>query len=68
MTTLEYMEKQLKKHTINHYKLIKRNAPEREILDVERKIEHYKDVCDLINTVCDVFGKVGEEHDNSNQT
>ena len=68
MTTFEYMNKQLNKHMMNHLKLIERNAPERELLDVEEKIVHYKAVCDLINTVCDVFGMVGEEHDNSNQT
>jgi hypothetical protein len=61
------MEKQLKKHTINHRKLIERNAPEREILDVERKIEHYKDVCDLINTVCDVFGTIGDMSEEINK-
>jgi hypothetical protein len=60
MTTLEFMEKQLKRHTINHQKLIERGAPEREISDVERKISYYKDVCDLINVVCDIFGKAGE--------
>lgn len=42
MSTLEYMEKQVKKHTINYERETRRGAPQ-EILDnIKLKIGHYE--------------------------
>jgi hypothetical protein len=42
MTTLEYMEKQVKKHRINYEREAARNAPEDALLHIREKIGHYE--------------------------
>ena len=56
MTTLEYMEKQLKKHKMDLEGQRNRNAPSEVLDNIQKKIEHYKAVCDVL--------RKGEENDN----
>lgn len=56
MTTLEYMEKQLRKHEKDLEVERMRNAPSEVLGNIQKKIEHYKEVCDVL--------RKGEENDN----
>jgi hypothetical protein len=48
MTTLEYMQKQLRKHKLSCERAIERKAPEQDILNLNEKISHYEYVCELL--------------------
>jgi hypothetical protein len=48
MTTLEYMEKQLKKHQRDLEGQINRNAHSEVLDNIQKKIEHYTAVCDVL--------------------
>lgn len=60
MTTQEYFQKELEKHKENYERLVARNAPEQDIVNVKTKISHYELVCELIKVVCELFGKGGD--------
>ena len=42
MTALEYMEKQIQQHRINHIRAVDRNAPEEMLENIRRKISYYE--------------------------
>ena len=48
MTTLEFMEKELSKCRINLAQQKLRGAPEDNIMNIEKKIEYYSEVCELL--------------------
>lgn len=48
MTTLEYMEKQLKKHELNYTRECDRGAPEEVRENILNKIHHYSEVVELL--------------------
>ena len=48
MTTLEFMEKQLRQCEINLEQQKERSAPQESITNIEKKIGYYKEVCDLL--------------------
>lgn len=48
MTTLEFMEKELRKHKLNLEKQTDRNAPIEDIENIKIKISHYEKVCELL--------------------
>jgi hypothetical protein len=56
MTTLEYMEKQLKKHQRDLEGQINRNAPSEVLDNIQKKIDHYTAVCEVL--------RKGVENDN----
>ena len=56
MTALEYMEKQLRKHEKDLEMERRRNAPSEVLGNIQKKIEHYKAVCDVL--------RKGVENDN----
>ena len=41
MTTLEYMQRQVVKHRLNHDREFARNAPEEVLANIREKIKHY---------------------------
>lgn len=42
MTALEFMEKQLRKHRLNHRRESERGVPEEMLRNIEKKIGYYK--------------------------
>lgn len=48
MTTLEFMERELRKCKINLEHQISRNAPADDIENIKSKISHYEEVCNLL--------------------
>ena len=48
MTTLEYFQKELEKHKKNHERLVARNAPEQDIINVKTKISYYEGACESL--------------------
>ena len=48
MTTLEFMEKELKKHKVNLQMADDRNAPDDQIENIKIKIRHYTKVCTML--------------------
>jgi hypothetical protein len=48
MTTLEFMEKELKKCELNLIQQIARDAPTDHISNIKDKIGHYEKVCELL--------------------
>lgn len=48
MTTLEFMEKELKKCKANLEQQTSRNAPMDNIENIKNKISHYEKVCELL--------------------
>lgn len=51
MTTLEYMEKQLKKHKNNLQREMKRNAPFEVVNNISNKLGYYAEVVDILKGV-----------------
>ena len=48
MTTLEFMEKELKKCKSNLEQQISRNAPTHDVENIKDKISHYEKVCEML--------------------
>lgn len=48
MTTLEFMEKELRKHKLDLKRQTDRNAPIGDIENIKIKISHYEKVCELL--------------------
>lgn len=51
MTTLEFMKKELLRLRRNHYNAVLRDAPAKNISDLQTKITHYEIVCELLKGV-----------------
>lgn len=66
MTALEYMEKQLQKHSMNLEREIKRGAPEADLCNIALKIGYYEEAVDALKMsayveVTRYFGKQAAE-------
>jgi hypothetical protein len=61
MTALEYMEKQLQKHSMNLEREIKRGAPEADLCNIALKIGYYEEAVDALKMAA------GMDHLNSPQ-
>lgn len=48
MTTLEFMEKELRKHKLDLKRQTDRNAPIKDVENIKIKISHYEKVCELL--------------------
>ena len=48
MTTLEYMEKELKRHKLNLEREIQRNVPAEQIENIKKKVGYYTEVCEAL--------------------
>ena len=48
MTALEYMEKQVKKHTMNFEREFARNAPEEVLCNIALKINYYEEAVEAL--------------------
>lgn len=48
MTTLEFVQKELRKCQVNLEQQIARNAPPDNIENIKNKISHYEEVCELL--------------------
>ena len=48
MTALEYMEKQLQKHTDNWHREAERNAPDEVMDNIEKKISYYEQAVEAL--------------------
>lgn len=48
MTALEYMEKQLQKHSMNLEREIKRGAPEEVLRNIALKIGYYEEAVEVL--------------------
>ena len=48
MTALEYMEKQVKKNTINFEREFKRGAPEEVLCNIALKIHYYEEAVEAL--------------------
>ena len=57
MTTLEFMEKELKKCELNLIQQIARDAPDENIANIKTKIGHYEKVCELLRIMRDSLRK-----------
>ena len=53
MTTLEYMEKQLKKHRLNYERELYRGVSEEMLYNIALKISHYKAAVEALRKVGD---------------
>ena len=51
MTALEYMEKQIQQHRINHIRAVDRNAPEEMLENIRRKISYYEAAVEALKKV-----------------
>ena len=51
MTALEYMEKQVQKHRLNHIHAVDRDAPEEMLEDIRAKIAYYELAADALRKV-----------------
>ena len=51
MTTLEYMEKQIKKHRCNYERESSRGAPKEILNNILTKITHYEEVVAMLREV-----------------
>jgi hypothetical protein len=48
MTSVEYMKKQIKKHSINLEREAKRNAPEEVLRNIALKINYYEEAVEAL--------------------
>lgn len=48
MTALEYMQRQMAKHSVNHYREFERGAPEDVLENIRRKIEYYHEAVEAL--------------------
>jgi hypothetical protein len=48
MTTLEFMQKELRKCQVNLEQQIARNAPPDNIENIKAKISHYEEACEAL--------------------
>ena len=51
MTALEYMEKQVQKHSQNFEREFKRGVPNEQLYDIMAKISHYKAAAEALRKV-----------------
>ena len=51
MTTLEYMQRQIVKHKLNHDREFARNAPEEVLANIRAKISHYTAAVEALEEV-----------------
>ena len=51
MTTLEYMERQVKKHQINYERETARHVPEEMLHNIQAKINHYQAAVEALKKV-----------------
>lgn len=61
MTTLEYMEKQLKHHVINLERETKRNAPKEQIENIALKVGYYNQAIIALRLFNHMMGKEGDD-------
>lgn len=50
MTALEYMERQIVKHRLNHEQAFARNAPEEQLANIRAKIGYYEAAAEALRT------------------
>lgn len=48
MTAIEYMEKQVQKHRLNHKRESERGVPKEVLLNIEKKIGYYEAAVDAL--------------------
>ena len=48
MTALEYMERQVVKHRLNHDREFSRGVPEEQLANIRRKIRYYEDAVEAL--------------------
>lgn len=53
MTSLEYMERQVVKHRLNHDREFARGVPEEVLTNIRRKIRYYEDAVEALRKVGD---------------
>lgn len=51
MTAIEYMEKQVQKHRLNHKRESERGVPEEMLRNIEKKIGYYEAAVDALKVV-----------------
>ena len=51
MTALEYMEKQVQKHSRNFEREFRRGVPNEQLYDIMEKINHYKQAAEALRKV-----------------
>lgn len=51
MTTLEYMERQIKKHKSTYSRESERNVPEEQLRNIEQKITHYEEAIEALKRI-----------------
>lgn len=51
VTTIEYMEKQVKKHRLNYEKESNRGVPQEMLENIKLKIKYYEDAVDALKKV-----------------
>ena len=51
MTALEYMERQIKKHSQNFEREFRRGVPKEQLYNIMEKISHYKAAADALRKV-----------------
>ena len=52
MTSLEYMERELRKNQRNYEREAARGVPEKMLADIREKIGHYKDAVEALRDKC----------------
>ena len=51
MTALEYMEKQIQKHSQNFHREFDRGVPKEQLFDIISKIRYYQEAADALRKV-----------------
>lgn len=49
MTTLEYMERKVRKHSFDYQHALARGVPEEQLRNIEAKIRYYKEAVEALS-------------------
>ena len=56
MTALEYMQRQMAKHSLNHYREFERGAPKDVLENIEKKVGYYAEAVEALKAVKEADG------------